>query len=238
MASTVVSDSVASSPVLFNSPPPDLKPAPLRIPGRKSKGSDDANEQEFWGAYEHHASPVSEEPPVTPPSDRNHSGPLSQRRATSNKLDTPVSKFEILDAVNNADEEGPWLPQHPKGKPDVKPDSHYLSPSEPSSAPQRAFEHSTSSRENTSTAEDSSDLSPLATRPKTPTRHSNLPPSSETRTTTNNNKSIPVTPSKQSNGPIHSDKDLVVQTPQSRRSKADKGRHEKSAISPESRQSG
>ncbi|KAK8015630.1 hypothetical protein PG991_008518 [Apiospora marii] len=233
-----MSNSVASSPVLFNSPPPDLKPAPLRIPDRKSKGSDDANEQEFWGTYENHASPVSEEPPVTPPSDRDPSKSLSQRRSTSNKLDTLVSKFEILDAVNNADEEVPWLPQRSKSKPDAKPDAHFLSPSEPSGLPRRALEHSTSSREKTSTAEDSSDLSPLATRPRIAARHSNPPLNSDTRPTTDNGNPITVTPSKQSHGLTESAKGMVVQTPQSRRSKADKGCHEKSAVSPESKQSG
>lgn len=238
MASTMISSSVASSPVLFNSPPPDLKPAPLRIPDRKGKESDDTNEQEFWGTYEHHASPVSEEPPVTPPSNVDHHGPLNNRRATYNKLDTLVSKFEILDAVNNADEEVPWLPQRSKSKPDAKPDTHYLSPPGPPSVPRRTLEHSTSSREKTSTAEGSSDLSPLTTRPKIPTRHLNIPPTSDTRTTTYNDNPARLTPSKQSHGRIESVQDLMVQTPQSRRSKAGRGRHEKSAVSPESRQSG
>ncbi|KAK7960932.1 hypothetical protein PG996_011574 [Apiospora saccharicola] len=194
-----MSSSVATSPVLFNSPPPGLKPAPLRIPDRKGKGSDDTNEQEFWGTYEHHASPVSEEEPhVTPPSNRERSKSLSQRRATSNKLDNLVSKFEILDAVNNADEEVPWLPRNSMSRPDA----HYLSPSEPSSVPRRALGHSTSSRERSSTAEGSSDLSPMATRPRIPVRHSNIPLCSDTRTTTNNDNPTPVTPSKKPNSLI------------------------------------
>ncbi|KAK7937993.1 uncharacterized protein PG986_014861 [Apiospora aurea] len=193
----MASSSVASSPVLFDSPPPGLKPAPLRIPDRKSKGSDDANDREFWGTYEHHASPNSEEVPVTPPSNRVHPGSLSHRRVPSNKLDSLVSKFEILDAVNNADEEVPWLPQHPKNKPDAEPDSRHLPPPEASTVPRRALEHSTSSHEKTSTAEDSSDISPLTTRPGIPVRRSNLPPIADSRTTTNINDPAPATPPKQ-----------------------------------------
>ncbi|KAK8092046.1 hypothetical protein PG997_002407 [Apiospora hydei] len=235
----MASSSVASSPVLFDSPPPPgLKPAPLRIPDRKSKGSDDANDREFWGTYEHHASPNSQEVPATPPSNRVHPGSLSHRRVASNKLDSLVSKFEILDAVNNADEEVPWLPQHPKNKPDAEPDSHHLPPPEASTVPRRALEHSTSSHEKTSTAEDSSDISPLTTRPGIPIRRSNLPPIADSRTATNINDPAPATPPKQTYNLAESEKRPEILTSQSKRSQAGKGLREKSAVSPVSRQSG
>ncbi|KAK8022249.1 hypothetical protein PG993_013016 [Apiospora rasikravindrae] len=207
----MASSSVASSPVLFDSPPPGLKPAPLRIPDRKSKGSDDANEQEFWG---------------------------TQRRVTSSKLDSLVSKFEILDAVNNADEEVPWLPQHPKNKADAKSDPHYLPPPEASTMPRRALDHATSSHEKTSTAEDSSDISPLATRPGIPIRRSNLAPIADSKIATDINDPAPATPPKQTCDLAESEKSSMVRTSQPRRSQADKRSHEKSAVSPESKQSG
>lgn len=184
MAATAMSSSVASSPVLFDSPPPSLKPAPLRIPDRKSRGSDDANEREFWGTYaadqRTSPSPTLEEPCMTPPpSNHGRAGSLNHRRVTATKLDSLVSKFEILDAVNNADDEVPWLPQQPiSNKPDAKPDSHHLSPPQASTLARRAMEHSTSSHEKSSTAEDSSDLSPLSTRPRNPALYSALSPGS------------------------------------------------------------
>lgn len=241
-----MSSSVASSPVLFNSPPPGLKPAPLRIPDRKSKGSDDANEREFWGAYaDHHTppSPTSKEPCMTPPpSSHGHSGSLNYRRVTSTKLDSLVSKFEILDAVNNADEEVPWLPQHPtSNNPDVNPDSQHLSPPQASSLARRVLGHSTSSHEKASTTEDSSDLSPLSTRPIIPARRSNLPPSSQSKVITTDDALPPATPSRKSHGLPKVEKDSVDRATRTVRARTEQGRYktpEKSAISPGSKHSG
>ncbi|KAK6822697.1 hypothetical protein PG987_014242 [Apiospora arundinis] len=214
-----MSSSVASSPVLFDSPPPGLEPAPLRIPDRKSRGSDDANDSEFWGTYGgHHApSPTLEEPCLTPPpSNYGHPVPLSHRRVTSNKLDSLVSKFEILDAVNNTDEEVTWLPRHStKNKPGTKEEPHHLSPPRTSSLARKTLERSTSSQEKASTAEESSDLSPLSSRPKVPARRSNLPPTSHLKVITAGDVLPPVTPSKHPQSLTETGKDSAFKSTKS-----------------------
>ncbi|KAI0108071.1 hypothetical protein F4814DRAFT_454938 [Daldinia grandis] len=120
MASTISSSSTSSSPVSFQDPEDltiELQPAPLRLPRRRTDpdldGTNSVAEEQtsimdgndsFLTAHRETTSP----PPIAKS--------LSQRRAPAPKLGSLVTKFETLDAVNNADTISP-----PDSKPGATP---------------------------------------------------------------------------------------------------------------------
>ncbi|KAI1761936.1 hypothetical protein GGR53DRAFT_468792 [Hypoxylon sp. FL1150] len=120
MASVTLSSVTSSSPISFQDHDPltlELQPPPLRLPQRKIDAA-------FDGSYSVNQERISEEPedpftstthlrPSTPSSQPVNSNVSSQNRTVAPKLDSLVSKFEILDAVNTA-EASPSFKHRPK----------------------------------------------------------------------------------------------------------------------------
>ncbi|KAI6086812.1 hypothetical protein F4821DRAFT_122328 [Hypoxylon rubiginosum] len=119
MASVTLSSMMRSSPISFQDHDPltlDLQPPPLRLPQRKVDPT-------FDGSASVHQEQTSEEPddpftstthsgPSTPPPHPVNTNVLSQNRTAAPKLDSLVSKFEILDAVNSAETSLSFKPKH------------------------------------------------------------------------------------------------------------------------------
>ncbi|XXH03293.1 hypothetical protein Hte_009691 [Hypoxylon texense] len=110
MASVSLSSLASSSPISFQDHDPltlELQPPPLRLPQRKAGPGFDGSAS----VYQKQTSEVSDDPfTSTIHSGRSSPSPQpattkisSQYRATAPKLDSLVSKFEILDAVNSAE---------------------------------------------------------------------------------------------------------------------------------------
>ncbi|KAL7623544.1 hypothetical protein AAE478_007227 [Parahypoxylon ruwenzoriense] len=110
MAFITPSSTVSSSPIPFedsDSLNTDLQPAPLRLPQRKPDinfdgSASNASTSQLQASTEKSSSTSTIRPlsPLLPPTIAKTP---SQRRTTAAKLGPLVSKFEILDAVNNAD---------------------------------------------------------------------------------------------------------------------------------------
>ncbi|KAI3322597.1 hypothetical protein HD806DRAFT_523393 [Xylariaceae sp. AK1471] len=95
-------------------PTANLRPAPLRIPPRKTGADLDHNDDDARtavtthrdGARETSTSTLSQkDSSQSSQADSTHS--LSQRRATGHKLEPLVARFEMLDAVNSTDASAP-----------------------------------------------------------------------------------------------------------------------------------
>ncbi|KAI0549844.1 hypothetical protein F4679DRAFT_595167 [Xylaria curta] len=88
-------------------PPSDLRPAPLRIPARKTVASSDDNPRTIVSRYGQRTRDTSNSTlPRGRPSQHSHSDitrALPHRRQLGPKLQSLKSRFEILHAVNNAD---------------------------------------------------------------------------------------------------------------------------------------
>ncbi|KAI0121009.1 hypothetical protein BJ170DRAFT_600334 [Xylariales sp. AK1849] len=175
MASSATSHgSVPSSPVHFDSPDPaivDLRPPPLRISHHKTKTGTDDNVSHNTAASED--CPQSSAKRQCTPLNSAVSEPVSRLRTKTSKLGSLVSKFEILDAVSNADTDSSRIPRISKGKSSSKPSVVSQSTGRRTALPQGAWQRSTTSQEESS---DSSDLSPQEVQlPIATARRSKLP---------------------------------------------------------------
>ncbi|KAI1136254.1 hypothetical protein F5Y05DRAFT_115937 [Hypoxylon sp. FL0543] len=110
MSSDTLSSTTSSSPTPFDDPDDltrDLQPAPLRLPQRKFDDAFDGSnsidqEQVFPEGVGASTSTIRRDSP-SPPLRATLVKALSQRRPPAPKLGTLVSKFEILDALNNVE---------------------------------------------------------------------------------------------------------------------------------------
>ncbi|KAI1806117.1 hypothetical protein F4811DRAFT_569657 [Daldinia bambusicola] len=101
---------LSSSPVSFQDPDDltlDLQPAPLRLPRRRTDpdldGTNSLKEEHTSMVGDDNSTPTVRRKSPSPPPRRAIARPLSQRRAPAPKLGSLVSKFEVLDSVNNVD---------------------------------------------------------------------------------------------------------------------------------------
>ncbi|ORY56382.1 uncharacterized protein BCR38DRAFT_490679 [Pseudomassariella vexata] len=239
MASTVTPTqcSEASSPVRFDSPPPpvatpSLRPAPLRIPERKPRmsiGDDEDAVAAVDGPGQGRDASRSRNPSdgttrrrhFTPPKPRFAVTDVSsQRRPTALKLGKLVSKFEILDAVNNANADSSRIPRPSQSHVFVRTGFH-----RPPDVSQRAKQQSTSSGEKSSTADDSLNLTPRQMpAPRVPERRSMLPVGTCLRTATTDDSSGSNAETRSNAWTASSDVSPRTQTPRGRNAKMDNGR--------------
>ncbi|KAI1204459.1 uncharacterized protein F4807DRAFT_465693 [Annulohypoxylon truncatum] len=109
MASSSLSSTTSSSSISKDSHDLslELQPAPLRLPSRKADANFDGSksvDKEHMSAAEEDSSTVAIRKEITPPPpEPTVTNATSQRRPTAPKLGSLVSKFEILDAVNNVE---------------------------------------------------------------------------------------------------------------------------------------
>jgi hypothetical protein len=163
-----------SSPVRFDSADItaadlDLRPQPLRILPHKSKtssGDSDASALPESAIPNDSLSQDTGKPHAASPPRHDPTELSSRLRAKTSRLGLLVSKFEILDAVNNADTDLSRIPQPSKNKPT----SQARAPAESMNScvviPRRAVHRSTYSAEESSSGYYS---------PHMPPRHVKLP---------------------------------------------------------------
>lgn len=106
--------SVPSSPVHFDSPNTDLRPRPLRLPPSKAKTALDDNHRAEDVSHPF-PGPVGDGGPSRAgeeePSPAMSETASLQLRSKTSKLGSLVSRFEILDAVSNADMSSSCVPR-------------------------------------------------------------------------------------------------------------------------------
>ncbi|KAI1879306.1 hypothetical protein JX265_002260 [Neoarthrinium moseri] len=200
MASTATSrSSVPSSPVRFDSPTPAaLRPQPLRIPQNGSTrrrvsvdGSGVAQSEPPAELGQHSFQ------------DERHTGQAKSiatqssvgLRNKTSKLGSLVSKFEILDAMNNAGLDSYGIPRLSKINLETGPRAVARAPTSPVSLPRETILQSTPSLEKSSASDESSNLSPRQVRlPKaTSAPRSRLPIGTRLKTVTSDALETPET---------------------------------------------
>lgn len=187
MASTTLpTASLPRSPVRFNTPSPDLCPQPLRLSQTKPKPTIDAvigdqiaaNTTPFpdRGGSSHADQDVTEATLVATTST------VGRSRSQTSKLGSLVSKFEILDAVNNANTESSRIPVGPMSRRAIESErSGRASLGHPARS-HKVNKQPTLSDARSSFDDDSAELSPRKVKPPKPAaRSSRLPTSTHVK---------------------------------------------------------
>lgn len=156
----------ASSPVRLPSrdnTTPSLRPAPLRVPDRKNRNACNDHESHKGDNREGQTDPAisaARKTCATSPRQLAWTEPSSQRRFTTSKFGSLVSKFEILDAVNNADTEASHLLRASSTRAAVQRGSKLGATRGQPLASRRVMPQSNSSIEKSSKMAESSEVSP------------------------------------------------------------------------------
>ncbi|KAH8200814.1 hypothetical protein TruAng_005051 [Truncatella angustata] len=200
MASTTSPSPVPSSPVRFETPTPDLRPQPLRLSQGKQKTATHprAYEKSPHASFLVHTEQDNDdEIHGTTATMPVPGGLTNQLRSQSARLGSLVSKFEVLDAVNNADAESSRIPRLSRSKQGLgSPVAPVKTPPTLAPATRRALQQSTPASKSSAIDSSSEPSSKHAEHARPTARRSQLPTSTRVKSsTTGNIGEPPQTPS-------------------------------------------